>query len=74
MLNNCTMSSAMPTKGQFVEMWVYEGVLWSSTYRHRDDLLERYDEEGDQWVEEVYVHSDEKPQNCFLTLEESYES
>lgn len=39
-----------PTEGQFVEMWVYQGRLYSTTLRWVDDVLLEYTDYHDDWV------------------------
>tara|TARA_R110000772_G_scaffold16184_1_gene46211 strand:+ start:1643 stop:1861 length:219 start_codon:yes stop_codon:yes gene_type:complete len=48
----------IPTEGQFVVVWIYEGAVWSSTYCHSDgelhdiDTKEVMDNEMYEWLEE----------------------
>lgn len=42
----------MPTKGQFVAMWEYDGVLWAHTYKWEGKTLFRYDQGPDEFMED----------------------
>lgn len=33
---------SMPTEGQFIGMWIYEGKIWCNTYRWIDGVLHQY--------------------------------
>jgi hypothetical protein len=37
----------MPTSGQFVTVWIYNGKVWSGTYRWRGENLFQYEEKTD---------------------------
>lgn len=41
----------MPTNGQFVAVWVYDGKTWSTTYKWENGDLLRYDETEDIFIE-----------------------
>lgn len=41
----------MPTCGQFVALWLHQGVLWSGDYRWAGHTLEMYEEERDRWID-----------------------
>ena len=41
---------SMPKKGQFIAIWVHNGVLWSDTLKYSDDgLLYRFSTTADDW-------------------------
>ena len=41
----------MPTSGQFVAVWEYDGNLWSNTMEWKEDgCLYHYEETGDKWI------------------------
>lgn len=57
----------MPTSGQFVAMWEYNGAIWSSTMRYDDDgELKEYSIDGDGWVAASRVSSSLNP--VFFTI------
>ena len=59
-----------PTKGQFVAMWEYKGVLWSQNTRilngKREVFIDANDENefGDEWIEDASVY----PQDTEITF------
>jgi len=59
-----------PTKGQFVAMWEYKGVLWSQNTRilngQREVFIDAHDENefGDEWIEDPSVY----PQDTEITF------
>ena len=40
----------MPTKGQFIIVWTFNGKVWSDAYRFNDELLEKYSNFSGVWV------------------------
>jgi len=43
-------SNKMPTKGQFVAMWVYRNRLWSRTFNWNNDILEVFDVNANKFI------------------------
>jgi len=41
--------SSQPTSGQFVAVWMHNGVLWCATYQWFADRLKQYNSEDDNW-------------------------
>ncbi len=51
-----TRVQQMPTTGQFVAVWVYEGRLWSDTFMYREGVLyvsnhNSWSDDEDDWVD-----------------------
>ena len=42
----------MPSGGQFVRVWVHDGLVWCETTRFSDGILEALDEERNEWFED----------------------
>lgn len=40
----------MPTTGQFVAVWEYNGQIWSGIYDWQDDYFHEYDNHDDDWA------------------------
>ena len=44
------VSRTKPTSGQFIEMWEYNGQVWSQNYKWNDGTLYSFSYESDGWV------------------------
>jgi hypothetical protein len=42
---------SMPTEGQFVAVWEYEGETWSGTYKIDNGIISQYLQDHDNWYE-----------------------
>ena len=40
----------MPTSGQFVAVWEYDGKLYGDAYKWEEDYLVEYNEDQDLWL------------------------
>ncbi len=49
--------SKMPTEGQFVIIWEYNGLPWSDTVKWEDGGLLIYDHEDDDFIHHSYDSS-----------------
>ena len=45
-----TPVNSEPKSGQFVAVWMFNGLPWASTYRRVGNCLEEYDAASDEWV------------------------
>ncbi|AFQ97164.1 putative phage protein [Aeromonas phage Aes508] len=57
----------MPKNGQFVVVWVYDGKLWSETWRWNDGVVEIHDIAFDEWRTNDCYYDD-----CYEDLELNY--
>jgi hypothetical protein len=50
-------ANEMPTEGQFLVVWEFNGLPWSSVYRYHDGAMERYElAKGDEWSSNNWIH------------------
>lgn len=42
----------MPKSGQFIQIHMHNGAIWSTTYRYIDDRLNRYSISEDNFIED----------------------
>lgn len=57
------VSKRMPTKGQFIAIWSYNGEVWSRTCKVVKGGISVYDEEDDSWY---YGRAIPKYSECVL--------
>lgn len=43
------LQDTMPTEGQFVALWMNNGLLWSDTHRYQNGVLQQLESNG-KWV------------------------
>lgn len=48
----------IPQSGQFVQIWNFNNKLWSATLKWSGDILLRYDDETDDFVENEDLNDD----------------
>ena len=46
-------TTEMPSEGQFVAVWQWNGSPWASTYRMIDGSPQLYNEFTDEWKDEI---------------------
>lgn len=56
----------MPTDGQFVAVWLYDGEIWSNTYRFHDGITQRYCQHSYSWVSEFFKWLDDYHVKYFI--------
>lgn len=48
---NIRILDKMPTEGRFVQIWVYNNLLWAGTFKTAGgELCDTYVTDGDYWV------------------------
>ena len=50
--------SQMPTEGQFVAVWIYDGAIWSDTLKYVDGVLHCFSDELNDFAEQPLVGID----------------
>lgn len=48
-ISNASGSKTVPTEGQFVAVWEYDGLAWSGTYKWINGHLFIADDHGEEW-------------------------
>ncbi len=55
-----TLTTVMPTSGQFVAVWIHDGTIWSSVYRRDGNTFTIYNEDLDLFEPTVPFFDTEK--------------